>query len=194
MKDILAVAGALIAAFSTLPYILDTIKGKTKPNIVTWFTWTLLTLIAALAAFSAGEPKSAFLLLANSFCTAAVVIVGTKYGIAKYSWFDGLCQGGTLLGLLMWLIFNSPTIGVVVPLAIDFIGMLPTLRHAWLKPSEETWQTFLIGIVAPLLTILSLTRYNIASLLFPLYLFLANAAIVLVVISRRQHLGISLSR
>jgi hypothetical protein len=194
MKELIAVAGALVAAVSTIPYIIDTVKGRTKPNIVTWFTWTLLTLIAALAAFASHEPKSAYLLLANTFCTGLVVAVGLRYGTAKYSWFDGLCQLGTVAGLVLWLVFNSPTIGIVVPLTIDFIGMLPTLRHSWLKPAEETWQTFLIGVVAPLLTIVSLTRYNIASLLFPLYLFLANAAIVAVVITRRRQLGLSLAR
>jgi hypothetical protein len=194
MKELIAVAGALVAAVSTIPYIIDTVKGRTKPNIVTWFTWTLLTLIAALAAFASHEPKSAYLLLANTFCTGLVVAVGLRYGTAKYSWFDGLCQLGTVAGLVLWLVFNSPTIGIVVPLTIDFIGTLPTLRHSWLKPAEETWQTFLIGVVAPLLTIVSLTRYNIASLLFPLYLFLANAAIVAVVITRRRQLGLSLAR
>ena len=194
MKEVFALLGALLAAGSTLPYLIDIVRRKTKPNVVTWFTWTLLTAISGSAALAAGEPKTALLLYANSFCTGAVVLLGLKHGIAKFSTFDIVCQIAAVIGLLLWLIFNSPTIGILVPLAVDFVGMLPTLRHAYLKPQEETWQTFLIGVIAPGLTVLSLTEYNIASLLFPLYLFFANAAIVTVVVGRRKNLGLSLGR
>jgi hypothetical protein len=99
-----------------------------------------------------------------------------------------------VLGLVFWLVFNSPTIGIVVPLAVDFIGGLPTIRHSWLKPAEETWQTFMVGVIAPMFTIASLTRFNIASLAFPLYLFIANTALVIIIITRRKQQGIPLSR
>ena len=194
MKEFFAIAGALLAAVSTFPYLVDIVRRKTKPNIVTWLTWTILTAISGSAALAAGEPKTALLLYGNSLCTGAVVVLGLKYGIAKFSPFDIACQIGAILGLVFWLIFNSPTIGIIVPLIIDFVGMLPTLRHAYLMPQEETWQTFLVGVFAPALTILSLTEYNIASLLFPLYLFLANAAIVIVVVTRRKQLGLPLNR
>jgi len=194
MKEIFAVIGATIAIVSTVPYLIDIVRGKTKPNIVTWLTWTMLTAISGAAALVAGEPKTAALLFADSVCTGLVVVLGLKYGTAKFSRFDIICQVSALLGLVFWLVFNSPTIGIVVPLAIDFIGMLPTLRHAWLKPGEETWQTFILGVVAPAFTLLSLTRLNIASLAFPLYLFLANGAVTLVIIIRRQQKGLPLSR
>jgi hypothetical protein len=194
MKETFAVIGAVIAIVSTVPYLIDIVRGKTKPNIVTWLTWTMLTAISGSAALVAGEPKTAALLFADSLCTGLVVVLGLKYGTAKFSRFDIICQVSALLGLVFWLVFNSPTIGIVVPLAIDFIGMLPTLRHAWLKPGEETWQTFILGVVAPAFTLLSLTRFNIASLAFPLYLFMANGAVTLVIIARRRQKGLPLGR
>lgn len=105
-----------------------------------------------------------------------------------------VCQVSALLGLVFWLVFNSPTIGIVVPLAVDFIGALPTMRHSWLKPAEETWQAFAFGIIAPMFTILSLTRFNIASLAFPLYLFASNTTLVLIITLRRRQQGTPLSR
>jgi hypothetical protein len=194
VKELVALLGAALAAVSTVPYLIDIVRGKTKPNIVTWVTWTMLTVIAGSAALAAGEPKAALLLYGNSVCTGLVVVLGIKYGTAKFSRFDIFCQIGALLGLVFWLVFNSPTVGILVPLAIDFMGLLPTLRHSWLKPGEETWQSFLIGVVAPAFTIASLSRYNVASLVFPLYLLLANAAIVATVIYRRKLLNVPLGR
>lgn len=193
MRNALAIIAAVIALFSTLPYIVDIIKGHTKPNIVSWLTWTMLTGIAMAAAFTAHQPRTGLLMLGSTACTAAVVLLGLKYGIAKYSKFDALCQIGALLGLMLWLVFNSPTIGIIVPVVIDFFAAMPTLRHSWMKPGEETWQTFMIGVVAASLTVASLTKYDIAGLLYPLYLIIANGLIVLVVVSRRKYLGLSLS-
>jgi hypothetical protein len=194
MKEFLAILAAILAAASTFQYLLDIVRRKTKPNIVSWLTWTILTTISGSAALAAHEPRTAMLLFGSTFCTLAVVILGIRYGVAKFSLFDIFCQAGAGLGLLFWLLFNSPTIGIVVPVAIDFVAMLPTLHHAWLKPGEETWQTFMIGIIAPILTILSLSHFNLNNLLFPVYLVLADMAIVAVVISQRRRLGIPLSR
>lgn len=194
MKETFAIIGALIAALGTVPYLIDIVRGKTKPNIVTWLTWTMLTAISGSAALVAGEPKTAALLFGNSLCTALVVVLGLKYGTAKFTRFDVVCQASAVLGLVLWLVFNSPTIGIVVPLVVDFIGALPTMYHSWVKPAEETWQAFFVGIVAPLFTLLSLTHFTIASLAFPLYLFIANAAMTLIIVGRRKHFGISLSR
>lgn len=186
MLGSLAIIGALIAAFSTVPYLIDIVRGKTKPNIVSWFTWTLLVGISGSAAFVAGELKTALLLYAGAVATGLVVLFGLKYGIAKFSRFDVFCQVGAIFGLVFWLVFDSPAIGILVPLTIDFIAMLPTLRHAWLKPYEETWQTFLIGTIAPFFTILSLMAYNIPSLAFPLYLVLANGSITFAILYQRS--------
>lgn len=191
MRDTLAVSAAVISVFSTLPYILDIVKSKTKPNIVSWFTWTLLTAIATSATFAAHEPRTALLTLGGTVATAAVVVFGLKYGVAKFGKFDILCQVFAVLGLVFWLIFNSPTIGIIVPLGVDFIALLPTLKHAWQKPFEETWLTFTIGTAAAILTICSLSTYSLNSLVYPLYLAVANAVIVAVIFfGRRINRGI----
>lgn len=57
IRDTAAIAGGLLATFSTVPYIIDIIRRRTKPNIVSWFTWTLLTGIALAASIAAHETK-----------------------------------------------------------------------------------------------------------------------------------------
>ncbi len=194
MKDALAWGGAILAIISVAPYVYDIIKQRTKPNIVSWITWTLLTGLATAAAFAAGEWRTGILLLSSSVCTLAVVLLGLRFGTATLSRFDIVCWIGTAVGLALWLIFNSPALAIIASVVIDLIGALPTLRHSWLEPAEETWQTFLISTLAAILTVLSLTAYSIESLLYPLYLIVANSLIVGVVIYRRKRLGISLKQ
>jgi hypothetical protein len=191
MKNLLAVVGALISTFATVPYIIDIIRKRTKPNIVTWLTWSLLTGVATAAAYAAHQPNTGLLLLGVTICTAAVVLLGIKYGTAKFTWFDALCQLGAVAGLILWLVFNSPSIAIVATVTIDFIGALPTLVHAYKKPGEETWQTFAIGVIAPLFTIASLSSFTIASVLYPAYIAGADGAILAVLVIRRRQIGMN---
>ena len=194
MKEALAITGGVIGTFSTVPYLIDVVKGKTKPNIVSWSTWTLLMAIATAAAFAAHAPRSAFLTLGDTFCVFAVVILGLKYGVAKMTLFDAACQGLAVLGLILWLIFNSPSIALIFSIVVDFVVALPTIKHSWNDPTEETWQAFAIATVASIFTLVSLDKYAFTDLAFPAYLLFANGAIATVVVYRRKHKQLSLSR
>lgn len=136
--------------------------------------------------FSKGEINSGLLTLGSTFCSLAVVILGIKYGLAKFSVFDGICQFGAIVALVLWLIFKEPVIAILITVAIDLLGLLPTLRHSWIEPAEETWQTFFIGSVAATFTLASLHDISIISLPYPLYLLIANSIVVAIVVVRRR--------
>ena len=130
------------------------------------------------------------MLLVGDFCaTFAVVLFGLRYGIAKLDRFDVFCQAGAVIGLLLWLMFNSPLIAIVATIVIDFIGTVPTLRHSWNYPEEETPITFLLGVLATTLTLLSLEKYTVRAWIYPAYLLLSNA-ILFVTITHGNKLNI----
>jgi len=175
MKDVLAFIAAFLMLSSAVPYIIDILRGKTKPNIVTWFTWSLLIGIGATALYTAKETNAALLLTGDFVATFAVVLFGLRHGIAKIDRFDIFCQVGAVIGLVLWFVFDSPLIAIAATITIDFIGTIPTLRHSWNYPDEETPLTFLISIVATVLTLLSLKTYSISAWVYPVYLLFSNA-------------------
>lgn len=190
----MAFMGAILTIVALIPYILDVIKKKTKPNIVSWFTWTLLTSIATAAAFAAGEWEAAILTLANAVGTFTIVLLGLRNGIAKLSLFDILCQLGALGALALWLLLDAPLVAIVGVVFIDFLGVLPTIRHSWRNPEEETWQTFALSTVAPIFTIASLMAYHWENLLYPTYLLLADGLVMFIILYRRKQLGADLTK
>lgn len=194
MKDVLAIVGAVATLLAAMPYLVDIILKKTKPNIVSWVNWTLLTGVGTAAAYAAGEWQTAIQTFAVMVWVMSVVLLGLRYGIAKFTRFDAVCQAGAFAGVVLWMLLDSPAVAIIVVVMIDLVGALPTLRHAWIDPDEETWQTFVYAIVGPLMTIASLSAYSIESLLYPVYFLLINAVIATVVVYRRQQLGISLYR
>ena len=194
MRNTFAALAGILAFLDVTPYVMDVIKRKTKPHIVSWFTWTLLLIVATSVAFAAHQTRSALLNLGDTMGTLLVLVLGIKYGIAKFNWFDGLCQLGAIIGFVLWLVFDSPAIAIIASICVDFIASLPTVKHSWQRPQEETWQAFGLTVVASSLTLLSLNVFKVTSLAFPVYLLLANSAVVVVVVYRRRKLGMKLSR
>ena len=181
MKETLAIIGAIIMLLATFPYLVDIVKGKTRPNIVTWLTWSILIGIGAAPLFAANQTNAALLLVGDFCATFAVVIFGLWYGTAKLDRFDMFCQIGAVVGLLLWLIFNSALIAIMATIVIDFIGTVPTLKHSWKSPEEETPVTFLLGVVATIMTLLSLRTYSVSAWVYPAYLLLSNAMLFITI-------------
>lgn len=190
MKEVLAIVGSIIFSFSVIPYIRDTLKHKTRPNVITWFTWTLITAITTWAAFSQHEYKTALLTLMATVATGIIVVLGLRQGVYIYTKFDLICQILAVTGVIVWQVTSQASIAVMAALAADFIGAIPLLRHIWLKPFEETWSTFAIAIIGGLLTLAGLDNFNIVSVGFPLYAITLDAVIVGLILKRRTQLGV----
>ena len=186
MKDIFAFVGAFIVLFCTLPYIIDIVKRKTKPNIVTWITWSLLIGIGAAALYASNEINAALLLTGDFLATFAVVLFGLKYGIAKLDRFDLVCMISALVGIVLWIVFDSPFIAIVATIVIDLIGTIPTVRHSYFHPEEETWITFALGVVATIFTLFSLQEYTISAWIYPAYLLFSNGLLFITIMIGQQ--------
>jgi hypothetical protein len=194
MRDALLIIGSFINLISIVPYLIDIVRGKTKPNVVSWFTWTILTGIGTAAVIAQAGFGPAILPLSASICTFSVVLLGLKYGFAKYSKVDAICQVCALGGVILWIVFNSPHIALVAAISIDAIAGIPTLLHAYKAPQEETWQTFMLGSIGALLTLASASSFTTAKVAYPIYLAIANGAIAGTMVVMRLRKGISLSR
>ena len=181
MKEVFAILGAVVVLFCTVPYILDIVKQKTRPNIVTWIIWTLLIGIGAAALFANHDYNAAWLLVGDAIATFAVVIVGLKYGTAKLDRFDFICFVGAIVGVILWLVFDSPIIAIIATLLIDLVGTIPTIRHAYRHPEEETSLTFALGVVATTFTLLSLSGYGFSAWIYPAYLFCSNGLLFMII-------------
>lgn len=186
MRGALSFVAAILTWVAVTPYLRDTIKGKTRPNVVTWFTWTLLTAINAAIAFGDGAWQTAVFSIASTLATGSIMVLGFSRGVKKYTLFDVVCQLLALLGIPLWLLAHEPAIAVIILMCVDFVGGSPTLRHAWLKPYEETWQMFAISAIGGALTIASISDYNFVALTMPLYITLFDTAMLLIVLYRRR--------
>jgi len=188
MKTVFLIASGAITIIAALPYLNDVLKHQTKPRIVSWFNWTLLTGIATAAALAAKQYPSAVLTGAACVETIVIVIAGFHLGDKKFEKFDVLCQFGAIIGLILWIIFNSPLVAIIATVTIDFIAGLPTWKHAWESPDEETSSTFVLSAIGSGFALLALRRPHVSGLLYPIFITLSTViVIVLLALSPHRH-------
>jgi len=151
--------------------------------VVSWFTWTLLTGIACAASFSDGQVAAGVLMACATVEVLSIVILGfIKRGDHSFERLDIICQAGALVGLVLWLVFNSPAVAVLAAVTIDLVGAIPTFKHSWVKPHEETSITFALSSVGGLLTLLVTESWAVTAVAYPLYIFVVNAVLSAVIL------------
>lgn len=191
MTTLLSVLGSLLAAAGTVPYMFETIRGKTKPRIVTWLTWAMLTGVAGAASLSAGQVGGAVFALLGTVATGSVVVTGLRFGDRSFGRLDIACMAVVLVGLVLWLTLHNPGFAVWAAIVIDFVGLVPTLVHAWTDPTEETARTFACvgagGLIASA-AIAAGGSVSVAALGYPLYAGVSMGTVTAIIVVRRKAL------
>lgn len=179
MIPFLLTLSVVVNIIFVVPYLRDIVKGKTKPRIVSWFNWTLLAGIGTAAAIAEQEYSSAVLTGASTAITTLVVLLGLKYGDRSFDRTDVLCQLGAIAGLLLWVVFDDPLLALLTTIGIDFLASIPTYKHAWQKPHEETVSAYIGGFLSAFLVLLTIREFTLVGLLYPVFILVSCLSLVL---------------
>jgi len=186
IRTVLIALSVLFTLSGIIPYIIQVVRGNTKPRVASWLTWSVLTAIACAASLVEKQYPTAILLFFASLETLSVVVLGWKYGDKKFERLDIICLLGALVGLILWQLFNSPAIAVIATITIDMLGGIPSLVHSWRKPYEETWITFFVSALGALCTLFALTDWRVTSFAYPIYLVCINTVFSTVIVVRQR--------
>lgn len=174
---------AAIALGGIIVYMIDTLRGKTKPNRVTWTLWTIIPFITFSAQLSKDVGLSSIFALVYSIGPLFVLIASfkNKHAFWKLTRFDYICGAISILAIVFWAITGDGTTAIIASIVADFVAGLPTLRKSFFDPKSENSIAYLAGIASGGVTLLTIQTMNIASVVFPLYVVLDSAFIFLTI-------------
>lgn len=185
MKEIVGTVAVVLTFVGYIPYIIDTIKGKTKPHIYTWFIWGLVTAIAFGLQMADNAGPGAYTTLAAAIVCFVIFLFGIRQGSHDITQSDTVFFLLSLLALVLWLFARQPVISVLLVSTIDMLGFIPTVRKSWHKPHEETLSSYLTNTFRFALAILALQRYTLVTMLYPITWIVANGLFSVFLIVRR---------
>jgi hypothetical protein len=174
----LGIISSVILLIGDYPYIRETIKGNTKPERVTWGTVFLLNSIGFANQLASGANNSLWLFGAAALATGIIFALSIFKGVGGHTNLDIFTGIVALLGLALWIIFDSPTFSIIATLVVVIVALLPTFAKAKKHPETETRITWLLGSVSALLATISVGALDWKLLILPINATILQAYMV----------------
>ncbi|MCL5783828.1 MAG: hypothetical protein M1142_00530 [Patescibacteria group bacterium] len=183
LNENFVILGGIIAAIGSIKYIIETIRGKVKPNRVTFFLFALAPLIAFTAEIKQGVGIQALMTFWVGFSPLLIFIASfinkkAQWNLGK---FDFFCGTLSIIGLLLWYITRVGNVAIVFSILADSLAALPTVVKAYNYPETESAWMWLAGAIGALLTVLTIQSWSFPNYGFPIYILLADLIIFLLV-------------
>ncbi|MBP9712028.1 MAG: hypothetical protein KBD55_03295 [Candidatus Pacebacteria bacterium] len=188
-KAILSAASILIQVSAYLVYFFGVYKGTTKPHAFTWLVWGILSTIGFFAALTTDGYAVASVLGINVVGCIITSIIGFYQNRIEYDKYDWLALIGAFVGIILWQITHTPLYAVFLISLSDMIGIVPTIRKAYVLPHEENLGSFVIGIFYYVLAISALESFELTNWFYPAAIVFSDLALILVIIVRRKRIS-----
>jgi hypothetical protein len=182
MKEIepyIGILSGVLIFWSQVVYIQNTWAGKIRPNLLTWFGWSLLMGTSMFSQiWTEGWEWSQTGLALSTFGSLAIglaAFLSKNYALHKSDW------NYIVLGALCFALYfatKDPWLTTIFAIAADFIMGFPTLKKAFHDPASERTHGWTLGGLSWTFALLICFGHNWLYILFPLYLFIWNWGMV----------------
>lgn len=189
IKTIISIIAVILSLVAYIPYLKDTISGKTLPHIYSWFIWGFVTAIAFGLQVYGGAGVGSWVTLTVVVICFFVFILGLRNGKKDITVSDKIFLILSFGALVLWLIAKQPILSAILVSLIDIFGFIPTVRKSWNKPYTETLILYEINAFRHVLSFISLQQYSIITWMNPVTWVIANTMFSLMLIIRRKQVG-----
>lgn len=178
--------------FSGFFYLRDTLKGKTKPNIASWFIWFLAPVIAGFLLLAKGYGIASLPIFMAGLTPFLVCIFSfwNKNAYWKMSRLDYICLVLSLFAIAFWLLIKNEYIATIFAILADAIAFIPTYIKSWKAPTTEHLAPYFSGSFNAFLSFSTISTVSFISIGFAVYLLFGNLIEIVIVLARKKYLNI----
>jgi hypothetical protein len=189
MHAVAPVLGVLAGALSvcdTIPYVRDILRGTTHPHRGTWLIWGTLSTVVVLSQWADGATWSLVMVATDGVLTLLIFGLSIRRGVGGLTRGELAMIGIAALGVAGWAIADAPVVATAGVILADLTGAALMVPKTWRDPGSETLSTFVFASAAGLLAALAVGRLDASLLVYPVYFWLVNGALALVIIVARS--------
>jgi hypothetical protein len=176
MLQYVVILGVIAQTIGCSAYVINTVRGKTKPNRVSWLIWAMAPLIATVAELVQGTTWAALPVFMSGFVPLVIFVVSlfNKKAYWKLGRLDYICGATAIIAIILWLITDEPNIAIIFTIIADGLAVIPTLIKGWKHPETETGLTFLLGGFSATTGLIAAGSLAFAEVAFPIYLLVVD--------------------
>lgn len=171
-------------------YLKNIISGRTKPNLVSWFIWSLAPFVGVFFQIKAGAGLSFLPVLMSGMISLSVIIFSLfkKNGYWKINNFDITCGLVSLVAFFLYVATHNLSVSILFAITSDALAYIPTIKKSWNFPETETGLMYVTGIISNILGLLIIKIWIFPIYSFSISIILCNL-IVLFCIYRKKIFG-----
>ena len=188
-KNLLTAVAVAMMVAGYIPYIRDTVKGKTKPHVFSWGIGMIVAFIAFGLQFQEKSGPAMYVTLSAAMLSSIIVFYAFKNKEKDITVFDYICLALSGVALISWLVAKQPVLSMLFVVLTELISFFPTVRKSWKAPHTETLSSYITNFFRFIVAILALNKYTFVAIGFPLTWLLLNGSFALLLIYRRKSLA-----
>ena len=194
MREMLAIGPFVILIGATIPYMIDIVRGKARPSRSARIMLLFLIAVTLLQQKGLGTGGALSLTIAETVISIMLVGLALKYGVGGLSKSDKICYVLLAVDVAVWLATKNDLLALHLSIIADCVAFWPTLQKTWHDPKSETPLFFWSGVVSPLFAIGAEAHLSYQTLIFPIYILIANGMEVALIYGLHRRLIPSLPR
>jgi len=171
---------AILQFLASLFYVRDALAGRSKPNKVTFFFWTLAPAIAFAIGISEGFSWALVPVLMAG--VSSFVIFLSSFFNPQARWklgaLDYVCGALTLCAIIFWVFADQPILALIFAVLSDLLPSIPTLFKAWSYPETETGIAYVPSLIGAILGLILLPQHTFLNSAFLAYIVVTNTLFV----------------
>src|SRR6185436_13278404 len=173
------IIGTVIGAVGAIAYLVDTIKGKVKPNRVSFLLWSIAPFIAFAAQIKQGVGLESLMTFSTGFLPLMTFIASfvNKKAEWKITRFDLICGFLSILGLVLWWITKVGNVAIFFSIMADGLAAVPTIVKSYKYPDTELAWPWIASVVGVVLTLLTIRVWSFANSGFIVYILIVDTLI-----------------
>ena len=179
LHEIFGIIAGLIALATYPIYIQSIVTGTTRPSRVTWWILGLSGTLLAASYYASGARDTMWIASVYAIGYFVIAMFSLRYGHGTWTKMDTLLLALALASAGLWWLLNNPLIALYVNIGIDVFGIAPTIYKTYREPTTESRAAWFVDVLAAACAMLAISRWTVAIVLFPVYLFVTNGLILL---------------
>ena len=178
--------GVAVQTLGGIGYLIDTLRGKVKPNKVGWLLWSIAPLVAFFAMIKQDVGPEAWATFIVGFLPLLVFIASfvNKKAYWEITKLDYICGALSVLGLVLWMVTKVGNVAILFSILADALASFLTIYKSYKEPESESYPVFLLGIVNGLIALLIIKDWNFQNYAFNLYILLDDILISTLIITK----------
>lgn len=188
--DALWLFGLISAALSILaflPYIIDTVSGRSQPQRASWFVWSFLGSMSLATQIADGATTSLWFVAVQVGGTLLIFVLSLWRGTGGLMRpTDCKVMLAACVGIGLWYITDNPVWALAIAIGVSLLGGLVTIAKAYDAPSSETLAFWAFSGVSAIFAIAAVGAWDPMKLAYPVYILVLNAGIVVAILMGRE--------